>query len=439
MKIRLYLIGIFALFLALPVMIVPQAVQAQGCAGGQCGITTTCSPNSGPTGTQVLMSISSGAYPLDGKYEIWWSKSPTMSDDPTAVKLAEGYNERLKQTLSVTISVPEATNGTNYFHYIKAGRSEQMMNFAFQVTPAIILQQEKVSTRQTVTVTGTGFTPNDTVSFYLDGEPLEATATTSELGSFTADLLIPDVQAGTHVIKATAKKMFNQEATLRFKTSAMIKVEPATPIVGKTATVSGYGFAPETEVSIKFGDLIVASSPTTDKNGCFVYNFTVPEVASDTHLVTAADRLGNTATFEPTVENIPPTTPTPVAPTTDRFGLMGNQQVTFTWMAASDDSGTVLYTLEIADNLNFFPLAPGMRRTGLTEPMATLELPPGTYYWRVQAVDPSGNKSKWSLSPYAFQVGLISTWVIILAGIVLLGIFFLLLRAFINRLRGYYY
>jgi len=54
MKIRLYLIGIFALFLALPVMIVPQAVQAQGCAGGQCGITTTCSPNSGPTGTQVL-------------------------------------------------------------------------------------------------------------------------------------------------------------------------------------------------------------------------------------------------------------------------------------------------------------------------------------------------------------------------------------------------
>jgi len=439
MKIRAYLTGIFALLLTMSVMIIPETADAQGCAGGKCGITTTLSPNSGPTGTQVLMSISSGAYPLDGKYEIWWSKSPTMSDDPTAVKLAEGYNERLKQTLTLTISVPEASNGANYFHYIKAGRSEQMMNFAFQVTPSIVMQEEKVSARQTVTITGTGFTVNDTVQFYVDGEPVEVTATTNDLGSFTLDFVIPDVQAGAHVIKATGKKMFNQEATLRFKTEPVIRVEPATPVVGKTATVSGYGFAPDSEISIKYDDRVITSSPTSDKTGAFVYNFTVPEVATATHLITAVDKLGNTATFEPTVESSPPTTPTPVFPTSDRFGMMGGQQVTFTWMPARDDSGAVLYTLEIADNLNFFPLAPGMRRTGLTETSATMNLEPGTYYWRVQATDPSGNKSKWALSPYAFQVGLINIGIVIGASVVLLIIFILLLRAFIQRLRGYYY
>ena len=421
------------------VMIIPETADAQGCAGGKCGITTTLSPNSGPTGTQVLMSISSGAYPLDGKYEIWWSKSPTMSDDPTAVKLAEGYNERLKQTLTLTISVPEASNGANYFHYIKAGRSEQMMNFAFQVTPAIVMQEEKASARQTVTITGTGFTANDTAQFYLDGEPVEATATTNDLGSFSLDFVIPDVQAGTHVIKATGKKMFNQEATLRFKTQPVIRVEPATPVAGRTATVSGYGFAPNSEISIKYDDRVITSSPDSDETGAFVYNFTVPETAGVTHLITAVDKLGNRATFEPTVESSPPTTPTPVFPTSDRFGIMGGQQVTFTWMPARDDSGAVLYTLEIADNLNFFPLAPGMRRTGLTETSATLNLEPGTYYWRVQATDPSGNKSKWALSPYAFQVGLINIGVVIGASVVLLIIFILLLRAFIQRLRGYYY
>jgi len=386
------------------------------------------------------MTITSGAYPLDGKYEIWWSKSPTMSDDPTMVKLAEGYNERLKQSLSVTISVPEATNGTNYFHYIKAGRTEQMMNFAFTITPAMIIQEQKVSTRQTVTINGTGFPPADTASFYLDGEKIEgATTTTNEMGSFSYDFTIPDVQAGTHIIKATSKKMFNQEASLRFKTSPFIRIEPVPPIVGKTATVSGYGFAPNTEVSIKFDDKVVTSSPTSDATGSFVYNFTVPEVSTDNHVVTATDKAGNVAIYEPTIESNPPTTPTPVTPTSDRFGIIGGQQVNFTWMPAKDDSGKVLYTLEVADNLNFFPLSPGMRKSGLTETYATMVLEPGTYYWRVQAIDSAGNKGKWALSPYAFQVGLINIWIVIIASIVLLIIFILLLRAFIQRVRGYYY
>lgn len=439
MKIRLYLSGIFALFLTLSVAIIPATVNAQGCAGGKCGVTATISPNSGPTGTQVLISIYSGAYPLDGKYEIWWSKSPSMADDSTSVKLAEGYNERLQQSFTATISVPEASNGTNYFHYIKAGRTEQMMNFAFSVSPSLAIKEEKVITRQTVTLSGTGFTVNDVISFYLDGNPVETTVESNSLGSFSTDFAIPDIQAGTHVIKSTSAKMYNQEATLRFKTSPYIKVEPQSPIVGKTATVTGYGFASNTEVSIKFDDKIVTSSPTSDKSGSFTYNFTVPEVSSDSHVITATDKVGNTATFEPTVESNPPSTPTPIAPTSDRFGIMGGQTVMFTWMPAKDDSGKVVYTLEVANNLNFFPLAPGMRKSNLTEAYATMELEQGTYYWRVQALDSAGNKSKWALSPYAFQVGLINIWIVAVASIVLLVIFIFLLRAFIQRVRGYYY
>jgi hypothetical protein len=118
---------------------------------------------------------------------------------------------------------------------------------------------------------------------------------------------------------------------------------------------------------------------------------------------------------------------------------MGTQAVTFSWMPAKDDSGTVLYVVEIADNMNFFPLMPGMRRTNITDTSVTMNIEPGTYYWRVQAVDPSGNKSKWALSPYAFQVGLINIWLVIGASLVLLVIFIFLLRAFIQRVRGYYY
>jgi len=448
MRIYLYLTGIFALFIAALPALAPSPVEGQGCAGGKCGVTTTLTPNSGPTGTQVSILIESGTYPLDGKYEIWFSKSATMSgsstadsdgSDPTAVKLAEGWNERLKQSMSLSLSVPQAVNGTNYFHYIKAGRSSQMLNFAFTVTPGLVCKNDKVLPRSTANISGSGFTASDKIQLYIDGEPLDLPLESDTTGCFTASMPVPDLMAGTHVVKATAKKMYNQEATLRFKISPYIVIEPAIPLAGKSATVSGYGFAPGSEVSIKYDDAVVTSSPTSDKSGRFTYNFTVPETSSGKHTLIATDRAGNIANWELPVENNPPTSPAPVSPTTDRFGVMGGQPVTFTWMAGKDDSGTVLYTVEVADNLNFFPLMPGMRRSGITETSVTMNMEPGTYYWRVQSADVSGNKSKWALSPYAFQVGLINLWVVAGVSLILIVIFILLLRAFIQRVRGYYY
>ncbi len=447
-KIYIYLAGFFALFLAPMAALVPLPVEGQGCAGGKCGITTTLTPNSGPTGTAVTILIESGTYPLDGNYEIWFSKTPTMqgnsdpnsdNSDPTAVKLATGWNERLKQSMSLSLSVPPASAGTNYFHFIKAGRASQMINFSFTVTPSLVCKEDKVKPRSTADLTGTGFSPSDTILFYVDGDPLDLPVQSDVIGSFTAALPVPDLMAGTHVIKATGKKLFNQEATLRFKVVPYIVVEPAIPLVGKTATVSGYGFAPSSEVSIKYDQAVVTSSPSSDNSGRFVYNFTVPETAAGQHTLVATDKSGNVAQWELPVENNPPSTPSVISPTTDRFGVFGGQPVTFTWMAAKDDSGVVLYTVEVADNLNFFPLAAGMRRSGLTETSVTMNIEPGTYYWRVQAVDPSGNKSKWALSPYAFQVGLINLWVVAVISLVLIIIFIFLLRAFIQRIRGYYY
>ena len=191
------------------------AVEGQGCAGGKCGITTTLSPSSGPTGSQVNLSIVSGAYPLDGNYDVWFSKSPTMSDDPTAVKVAEGFNQRLQQSVSIDLSVPEASAGTNYFHFIKAGQAEQMINFTFMVTPSITIEDNQVSSGGTDNVTGTGFTPSDDVTLYVDGVASSVTASTDDMGTFSVLLPLPSLTAGTHIIKATAKHLYNQDASVR--------------------------------------------------------------------------------------------------------------------------------------------------------------------------------------------------------------------------------
>jgi hypothetical protein len=156
-------------------------------------------------------------------------------------------------------------------------------------------------------------------------------------------------------------------------------------------------------------------------------------------VITATDKAGNVATYGLPLEGEAPTGPSTIAPgeKQQRFGTLGAQLVTFTWTEVSDPSG-VTYILEIDDNLSFFPLEPGMRKTGLTQPTCTIRLEPGTYYWRVKAVDGAGNESDWALSPYPFKVGLLSGWYLAIGGLALLIVFIFAVRAFFRRIREYY-
>jgi hypothetical protein len=79
-----------------------------------------------------------------------------------------------------------------------------------------------------------------------------------------------------------------------------------------------------------------------------------------------------------------------------------------------------------------------MKKTGLTQPTCTLPIKAGTYYWRVKAIDGAGNEGEWAISPYAFNVGFFSIWILVIGGVVCLLIFVLLIRAFFHRLREYY-
>ena len=96
----------------------------------------------------------------------------------------------------------------------------------------------------------------------------------------------------------------------------------------------------------------------------------------------------------------PPLPPSTISPA---GGVFSEALVTFTWTQVSDPSGAT-YVLEIANILSFFPLEPGMRKVGLTQATCTVDVQPGTYYWRVKAVDGAGNESQWALSPYPFEV-----------------------------------
>ena len=73
-------------------------------------------------------------------------------------------------------------------------------------TPAVTVDPSSVEAGKTVTVKGTGFAPESTVTITLHSEPVEVgTATTDASGDFTATVTVPaTTEAGDHTVVATS-------------------------------------------------------------------------------------------------------------------------------------------------------------------------------------------------------------------------------------------
>ena len=73
-------------------------------------------------------------------------------------------------------------------------------------TPAVTVEPSSVEAGKTVTVKGTGFAPESTVTITLHSEPVEVgTATTDENGDFTATVTVPaTTEAGDHTVVAAS-------------------------------------------------------------------------------------------------------------------------------------------------------------------------------------------------------------------------------------------
>jgi hypothetical protein len=374
---------------------------------------------------------------IGGPYQILWSKTPITEDSTDYVVVGEGEAPRDATKVTVTFTVPEATYGRNYVQFRRTWRPEDPYGFDFTVLAGLDVSPASASPTSKVTVKGNGFPTGKEIKLELDGKNTGLDITSNTIGSFSTPFTVPNTTAGSHEFKAIFGTALAEYAAASFTVRPTISLEPEAPEIGQDVTVSGHGFAADSTISLKFDDVDVTESPPADENGSFSYTFKVPQTSVSKHTVVASDKAGNTARFGMPLESEAPPTPNTSEPAQEKNGLFGPQAVTFNWTQVSDPSG-VTYTLEIGDNLNFFPLAPGMRKTGLTKTSIAVKLEPGTYYWRVKAVDGAGNESGWGLAPYPIKVGSISSWYLAIGAIVFIIVLILIVRAFFRRIREYY-
>lgn len=348
----------------------------------------------------------------------------------------EGVVPKNSYEINESFTIPEAKYGNHYVQFWRFNRDD-VVGFQFVVKPKLEVSPAEAEPGAKVTIKCLGFPTTGGGTITFDGKPTNIEVVPNTKGTFTVDFTVPNTLAGDHKFVASSPQVFTDVLTAMVKVTPLLIVEPKQPEIGAEVKITGHGFAAKSPVKIKYDNVAVASSPTSDDNGSFSYTFKVPESSAKDHKITVEDGAGNSKVWGMVLEGKPPPKPTTVAPRNERFGWFGDQTVTFAWSTVSDMSG-VSYTIEVAEDLRFFPLKPGMKKTGLTQPNTTIPIKTGTYYWRVRAVDGVGNEGEWAVSPFAFNVGFFATWMLAVAGVICLLIFVLLIRAFFRRLREYY-
>ena len=412
------------------------AIAEGGCKDGVCGRTVEISPSSGAPGTEATLTISTGIGVFTGDFEIWLSKTSDFLKDSRIVLTTGKLGKEGVTEVTVSFTIPETSYGQNFICFYREHRPDDPLNAQFYVNPGMKVSTASAQPRSTVTITGSGFTSEDEGELSFDGETVLA-ITTDKNGSFSASFEVPDTATGDYALIATAEQLFNKDATTSLTIIPGITLEPDLPEIGTEATVAGYGFAAGSVIHVNYDDISVVSSPTTDDTGNFSTTFVIPPTSEDDHIVTVTDEAGNTATLNLSLEKDPPSTPFPLSPTNQRFGFLGAEEVTFNWSSVSDPSG-ITYTLEVAENLGFFPLI--LRRADLTELSYTTRLESGNYFWRIKASDGAGNPGPWAISG-PFKIGFFPVWSLVIAGFIAFIFLTLLIRAFYRLIRNrlYYY
>ncbi len=140
------------------------------------------------------------------------------------------------------------------------------------------------SPRQRVTVSGSGFAPNETVDVFWDGNTTPAeNATADASGNATVVSSAPLMPTGDHPVKLKGRTS-GRQGTARFTVVPSISLYPTSGPGGTVVTVKGRGWGRGATVGVYWNRTSSSSGVrvcnlTASSTGSFTCQFTVPNVA----------------------------------------------------------------------------------------------------------------------------------------------------------------
>ncbi|GED11348.1 choice-of-anchor G family protein [Cellulosimicrobium cellulans] len=239
---------------------------------------------------------------------------------------------------------------------------------AAPITPAVTVDPTTVPAGTPTNVTGTGYTPNATVTVEVRDTEGTVAATLTDVptdgeGGFTTPITVPaDTTPGDYLVvgiddttTTEAETPFTVEAATIEPT---ITVDPTTAVPGDEVTVDGTGYTPDSTVTVEIRDgsgtvIETVEDVPTDGEGNFTSPITVPESTTPgDYVVVGIDDTTSTeaetpltveaAAITPTVTVDPATVPAGTPTTVTGTGYTPDATVT---VEVRDSEGTVVATL----------------------------------------------------------------------------------------------
>jgi hypothetical protein len=169
---------------------------------------------------------------------------------------------------------------------------------SYTVNPAISFDATAGPAGSTVTLSGSNFKPNSTITVTSDGTALRTsgTCTADDKDNLPASnncaFTIPAATAGPHTVTAS-DGTYAGRAT--YTVTPAVNLSASAGAVGSRDVVSGRGFAPNDIIAVTFDGNSVPTSCTTDAKGTFSCAFAVPAAPAGTHTVAASGSSTNAA------------------------------------------------------------------------------------------------------------------------------------------------
>jgi len=229
------------------------------------------------------------------------------------------------------LAVPTVSRGT---YEVEAAIGSDTVATPFVITPKVVLDDDEGYVGDTVSVDGSGFLGNATITIYYDGSNV-GTKATNGYGTFdNFTFTLPASTEGIHYIDARDTTGYILEE-VPYDVSPKITIIPPSGAVGDTVTVSGAGFDDSSTVTITFDAVTMTTAATNLSGTLAATTFTVPAASRGSHIVMARDTGGNyaTATF-PVGQKItidPTSGPSGTTVTVTGSGFAASSTITITY------------------------------------------------------------------------------------------------------------
>jgi hypothetical protein len=233
--------------------------------------TIDLSPRTGPVGSKVIVIL---GYFEPGTVDISFDAESNIVETCSTDDDGNAY----------TYFIAEEYPAGDYKVWAKDSTHREYT--IFTITPEIELTISTGFVGDEVIINGTGFAAMSEISITFDNDEV-AIDKTDEDGCFAgATFKVPESCCGTHTVKAVDQE--GNYANYSFNTKHAIVVSNNKGNVGTGVTITGTGFASESDITITFANEKVAIGKS-DKLGSFSDSFIVPPMVKGDYRIKISD------------------------------------------------------------------------------------------------------------------------------------------------------